>query len=60
MCARGGCDSRKYLENAWILTGKFVLSLYQQHPGNEESQGGLAHPFRCSISDVGWEQWSEL
>lgn len=59
MCARGGYDNRKYLKNAWILTGKFVLSLFQQHPGNEESQGGLAHPFRCSISDVGWEQWSE-
>lgn len=36
------------------------LSLHQQHPGNEESPGGLAHPFRRSISDVGWKQWSEL
>lgn len=60
MCAREGCDNHEYLENACILTGKFVLSLYQQHPGNEESTGGLAHPFRCSISDVGWEQRSEL
>lgn len=49
-----------YLEDAWILTGQFILSLYQQHPGDKESQNGLAHPFRCSISDVGWEQWSEL
>lgn len=37
-----------------------VCSLHQQHPGNEESQGGLAHPLRCSISDVGWEQRPEL
>lgn len=60
LCARGGCDCCKYLKSIWILTGRFVLSLYQQHPGNEESQDGLAHPFGCSISDVGWEQRSEL
>lgn len=48
------------MKNWWILTGRFVLSLHQQHPGNQESQGGLAHPLRCSISNVGWEQRPEL
>lgn len=53
-------NSRKCVKSQWILTGRFVLSLHQQHPGNQESQGGPAHPLRCSISDVGWEQWPEL
>lgn len=35
-------------------------SLCQQHPRDKEPQGGAAHPFRCSVSDAGWEQRPEL